>query len=81
MLLASLLLLAVGCAPEKASVMKISGATMGTLFHLTIVDAPTELCREQLAVSINEILQQVDAARSTYRSDSELNRFNRSATW
>ena len=68
------------CSPRKAPVIKLSGVTMGTIYHLTIVEPPAALNRAQLDQQIKVLLDQVDAAMSTYRNDSELTRFNRSSS-
>ena len=71
--LLSLLLLA-GCdhAPE---IVQISGSKFGTSYHITIVaDQPAPA---DLAEQIDEALDVVDLAMSTYKSESELSQFNR----
>jgi len=76
-LLAALLLL-VACAPEP-DVWRFEGATMGTTYHVTLVDPPASLGREAAASGVDAALQQVNARMSTYLADSELMRFNRAA--
>jgi thiamine biosynthesis lipoprotein len=64
-------------APE---LVYLEGNTMGTRYHVTVVDVPAQVDRAQLAVQIDEVLEAVNDSMSTYRSDSEINRVNRSAT-
>ena len=71
--LVSFLLLG-GCdhAPE---IVQISGSKCGTSYHITIVaDQPAPA---DLAEQIDEALDRVDLAMSTYKSESELSLFNR----
>ena len=68
------LLLTAGCdhAPE---VVQISGSKFGTSYNITIVaDQPAPA---DLAEQIDEILDVVDLAMSTYKAESELSLFNR----
>jgi len=63
-----------GCdhGPE---VIHISGAKMGTSYHITVVaDQPAP---EDLAEQIDDVLNKVDLSMSTYKSESELSQFNR----
>ena len=71
--LVSFLLLS-GCdhAPE---IVQISGSKFGTSYHITLVaDQPAPA---DLAEQIDEVLDVVDLAMSTYKSESELSLFNR----
>lgn len=68
------LLLTAGCdhAPE---VVQISGSKFGTSYNITIVaDQPAPA---DLAEQIDQALDVVDLAMSTYKSESELSQFNR----
>lgn len=67
-------LLLAGCdhAPE---VIHISGAKMGTSYHITVVaeqPAPADLAEQ-----IDNALNRIDLSMSTYKSESELSQFNR----
>lgn len=73
-LLASGLARAVGAASEVAT---LAGDTMGTHYRVSVV-APRHSARE-LQAGIQERLDEVDAAMSTWRADSELSRFNAQA--
>jgi thiamine biosynthesis lipoprotein len=54
----------------------LSGNTMGTTFNITLVAPPAEIDLEKLQTRIHEQLEYIDSIASTYRSDSELSRFN-----
>lgn len=65
-----------GCTPGAKS-WQLSGPTMGTSYHITVVDVPGEVARAGLQQLIDTELQQVNQEMSTYIEDSELMRFNR----
>jgi thiamine biosynthesis lipoprotein len=63
-----------GCGPRPQ--LRLSGRTMGTTWHVTLVGrghAPT------LQGKIEQRLEEVNQSLSTYREDSEIRRFNRFA--
>ncbi len=62
-------------APEN---WQLSGRTMGTSYHITVVDVPQGIERSKLQTLIDSELHQVNQAMSTYIDNSELMRFNRS---
>jgi thiamine biosynthesis lipoprotein len=70
LLLALLLLLA--CAPRRET--KLEGRTMGTTWHVTVVG---RLPAPGLQEKVESRLEEIDQAFSTYREDSEINRFSR----
>jgi thiamine biosynthesis lipoprotein len=75
-------LLLAGCNSQTAPV-QLSGATMGTTWHLTYVapvDAPEP---ETVQAAIQAVLDAVEQSMSTYREDSEISRLNRAppGTW
>lgn len=56
----------------------ITGPTMGTNFNVKVVtDDPSEANRMRLAQLVREALDGVDEHMSTYRSESEIEQFNR----
>ena len=61
----------------------ISGPTMGTTYSVTLSRMPTSANKDVVSQAIQEILNRVDREMSTYRTDSELSRFNqqRSLDW
>ena len=70
-LLSALLLSGCDRGPE---IVKISGTKMGTTYHITVVaDQPAP---DNLAVLIEAELDRVDHSMSTYKPNSEINRFN-----
>lgn len=56
--------------------MRLAGATMGTTWHVTYVQAPNTPLAEEVHAAVQAELDAIDFALSTYRSDSELSRFN-----
>lgn len=55
---------------------QIAGAVQGTWYHVT-VRAPFWVKEASVAADINRRFEDIDLAMSTYRSDSEISRFNR----
>ncbi len=68
-------LLLAACSAEESS-WKLSGPTMGTRYHITVVAAPAEVSRESLKADIDAELVAVNQEMSTYIPDSELMRAN-----
>ena len=71
----ALLALLLGACQRGPEIVKISGAKLGTTYHITVVadqPAPADLDRRLAA-----IIDRVDNAMSTYKAESELSRFNR----
>lgn len=68
-------LLISGCSFEP-KVMRLQGATMGTTYHITLVDPPAHLAKETLQTDIDKLLLDINLQMSTYISDSELMRLN-----
>jgi thiamine biosynthesis lipoprotein len=60
-------------------VWRFEGATMGTTYHVTLVDPPAGLAREAATSGVDAALARVNAQMSTWRADSEVSRFNRAA--
>ncbi len=65
------------CVPSGREPIPITGNTMGTTFSVTLISPPRESVPEALASDIQEVLDEVNRSMSTYESDSELSRFNR----
>jgi len=64
-----------------SSELAITGPTMGTTFNVKVVtDDLTEANRERLTSLVREALDGVDEHMSTYRSESEIEQFNRGGT-
>lgn len=69
-----------GCISEP-DITKLSGATMGTQWHVTAV-IPADLTHDDAALTgqIQTLLDAVNGSMSTYRDDSELSLFNQAPT-
>ena len=65
-----------GCSQEK-TVWKLTGPTMGTAYHITVVDVPPGMDRAELKAAVDAELAAVNQEMSTYIPDSELMRVNR----
>jgi thiamine biosynthesis lipoprotein len=68
-----------GCDRPPAP-QDFAGDTMGTTYHVTVTSLPAGVSRADLQDAIDEILTVVDVHLSTYRPDSEISRFNSSAS-
>ncbi|QFT54654.1 FAD:protein FMN transferase [Microbulbifer sp. THAF38] len=64
------------CTPGVEN-WQLSGRTMGTSYHITLVDVPDAIDRNALQKLIDSELQQVNQEMSTYINDSELMLLNR----
>ena len=80
-LIISLVLLSGGIlllARTSGGIQQLSGYTMGTTYHIQIVDMPTALSSEEIATDVSALLLALDIRIfSTYAADSELSRFNK----
>ncbi len=74
------MVLLVGCQDDKQKpAIFLSGSTMGTTYHITLVDAPSALIQSAAQDSIDRLLAQLNQQMSTYIDDSEIRAFNRLA--
>jgi len=64
-----------GCQPPSEP-LYLSGATMGTTYHVTVTALPDHVSHETVQAEIDAVLAQVDEHLSTWRQDSEISRFN-----
>lgn len=64
----------------ESSMVKLQGRTMGTTYHISYLSAvkASEQQAKAHQVNIDQLLELVNDQMSTYRSDSELSRFNSS---
>jgi thiamine biosynthesis lipoprotein len=76
-LLVVLVLVVAGCG-DRANVLVLHGATMGTTYNIKLADPPEELDPGALQQRIDALLDEVNGLMSTYRPGSELSRFNAS---
>lgn len=76
-------LAACGEVPGARRRVSLRGATMGTTYAVTLVDPPPRTEPEALRAEIARVLSGIDARMSTYRTDSEVSRFNalRTTEW
>lgn len=65
-----------GCTEQDGAV-QLSGASMGTTWHVTYLPDPATTDPDQVLAALEAELAAVDASMSTWREDSELSRFNR----
>jgi len=65
----------VGCA-ERAAPIQLSGQSMGTSWHVTVIPGAGSPGVEDLQRGIETALEEVNRSMSTYRQDSEISRFN-----
>jgi thiamine biosynthesis lipoprotein len=77
-LLSALLLSA--CSPSPPAVAELTGTTMGTGYTVKLYPVPEPARLDHLAARIAARLQAINQAMSTYLADSDLSRFNRSAS-
>jgi thiamine biosynthesis lipoprotein len=67
--------------PVEADVWVLNGATMGTTYTVKVVpEGFDEAAKGPLGQQVQGVLDGVDFAMSTYKTDSEIERFNRSGT-
>lgn len=78
MRIVSLILLLSLVSAASAEQRTLRGATMGTTYHIRFVSAAVSVDVEQLQADVESVLAEIDRQMSTYRTDSELSRFNRS---
>jgi thiamine biosynthesis lipoprotein len=69
-----LLLFLAGCPGRRE--IKLPGKTMGTTYHITVIGGYLTSARN-LQKAIDARLEAIEASMSTYRTDSEISRFNR----
>jgi thiamine biosynthesis lipoprotein len=74
-LLPLLLLMACG-ERDLLPTFDLSGSTMGTTFNVTLVAPPADKDLDSLQALILERLEQIEDIASTYRSESNVSRFN-----
>jgi thiamine biosynthesis lipoprotein len=79
LLIASCALLAAACARVPAELV-LSGPTMGTTYTVKVAAPPESVDAARLRATIDDVLAQIDRSMSGYREDSEVARFNASAS-
>ena len=63
------------CQPATPEVLEFSGATMGTVYYVTVIPGDEDVSAE-LESQIQAQLDRVDQLMSTYKPDSQLNQLN-----
>lgn len=72
----SIFLIGCGETNRPAEPFLITGPTMGTRYHITIVSPPNELDKQKLQLNIDKLLADINQQMSTYIVDSEISNFN-----
>ncbi|MEE4659603.1 MAG: FAD:protein FMN transferase [Halieaceae bacterium] len=70
-------LLLAGCGEAPPDTVRLTGATMGTRYHVTWLAGQDQPAPEAVHSGIEAVLEQVNLSMSTWREDSEISRFNR----
>ncbi|WP_423898483.1 FAD:protein FMN transferase [Candidatus Pelagadaptatus aseana] len=78
-MLGALFFLLLGCSEQAREFSSLSGATMGTTYHITVVAKLSTQEQSELQVQIDDRLKGINQSMSTYIEDSELSILNRSA--
>jgi thiamine biosynthesis lipoprotein len=68
-----------GCQ-RKVPDIELSGPAQGTTYNVKIANPPARVDAHAARVAVDEVLEAVDLSMSTYRTDSEVSRFNASAS-
>ncbi len=74
------LLAACGDQRARRSALEVTGAAMGTTYHVKVVNPPEGVAPQQVRAGLAGVIAKVDELMSTYRSDSDVSRFNASLT-
>lgn len=70
-----------GCFFEKsASILSVSGPTMGTTYRVTLVAPPRTLDEKTVTAFVSAELERINDLMSSYDPDSQLSRFNAQKT-
>lgn len=75
-----ILLLWIGGCARTPQDLAISGPTMGTTYSIKVAAPPEGVDSHALRAATDEILARIDRSMSGYRADSEISRFNASAS-
>ena len=69
--------------PSSPQSYLITGPTMGTSYHITVVSPPANIDKHALQINIDKLLIDINRQMSTYIPDSEISKFNQSSvnTW
>lgn len=61
--------------------VRLAGSTMGTTYHITVVNDKPGLSSTELKQKVDETLSEINQKMSTYIGDSELNTLNNAKTY
>ncbi|MGX9461168.1 FAD:protein FMN transferase [Shewanella sp. A14] len=75
-LLFSVLIILLSACSSPEPIVSLSGSTMGTTYHIKVVTNESMPEPQLLQAEIDMALEMVNDQMSTYRSDSELSKFN-----
>jgi thiamine biosynthesis lipoprotein len=75
-LLPAFLLLLLAACSGRVEPLHLSGATMGTQYHITWLPGESTPEAEAVFIGVDAVLEDINASMSTYRADSEISRFN-----
>lgn len=65
---------------DRSNEVVVTGPAFGTTFTVKVVAEDSEQVRAQIASLVHDAVDRVDLTMSTYRSDSEIEEFNRRGT-
>ena len=83
LLLVTLVLSLTGCFPSNNSTkteVLLQGRTMGTTYNIKVVATEAQIKAKDLQPKIDALLVRVNQSMSTYQTDSEISKFNRSVS-
>ena len=66
-----------GCSGGDSSKVSLQGATMGTTWHITLVEVPDSVDAQHVEQRVQDTLQTLNGLMSTYDVNSQLSQFNR----
>jgi thiamine biosynthesis lipoprotein len=75
--IAGLLTLLLAACAQEPGLVKLSGPTMGTSWHVSYAPEVKSPAQQDVEQAIKAILDEVNDSMSTYLSESEINAFNR----
>ncbi|MEY3221013.1 MAG: hypothetical protein RIT27_2370 [Pseudomonadota bacterium] len=73
------MLILLGCEQAHKSLF-LEGSTMGTTYHITLVNVPPHLKEPDIKQRIDTLLNEVNQQMSTYKKDSELSLLNQNSS-
>jgi thiamine biosynthesis lipoprotein len=71
------MVLALTACDKKPAQVTLTGDTMGSTYHVTLVDWPKTVERDRIHIAIERIFDQINLDMSTYSESSVISKFNR----